>query len=138
MNAMTFPGMGQPAEAPRQAGVYEEEFNYVLQVVLTGSQVVQNLQQQIDRDADFIWNSLWGTQTGIYSIQFRDANGRLMSSAQMRNANAVGTAQFPVPLMKPRTIPGGGFITMNITELSTAGNTIELVFGGYKRFRTNS
>jgi hypothetical protein len=130
-----YPGMGQ-VEQPPVPSFYEETFQYVFQISLTSNQVVKEQRQTIDRDADFIWTAIWGTQTGAYSIQFRDAQGRIMSSGEVRNVNAVGTAQFPVPLMKPRIIPGGGFITMNLTELSGAGNTIELVFGGFKRFKT--
>lgn len=131
-----YPGMGQADQAPPAPSFYEEVFQYVFQVTLTASQAVKEQRQTIDRDADFIWTAVWGTQTGNYSVQFRDANGRIMSSGELRNANAIGTAQFPVPMMKPRLIPGGGFITMNLTELSVASNTIELVFGGYKRFKT--
>lgn len=131
------PGMGNADQAAPAPRFFEEVFQYVFQTTLTGNQIVKEQRQTIDRDADFIWTSIWGTQTGNYSIQFRDANGRIMSSGELRNANAVGTAQFPVPLMKPRVIPGGGFITMNITELTGSSNTIELVFGGYKRFKTS-
>jgi len=132
-----YPGMGQTEQAPQAARFYEESFQYVFQISLTANQAVKEQRQTIDRDADFIWTALWGTQTGNYSVQFRDAKGGIMSSAELRNANAIGTAQFPVPLMKPRLIPGGGFITMNLTELTGSGNVIELVFAGFKRFKTN-
>lgn len=76
--------------------------------------------------------ALCGTQTGNYQIQILDPRGRRITSAPVRNANLIGTAQFPVLLPAPITVPPKQSITLNLKDLSGAQNTIQLVFIGIR------
>jgi hypothetical protein len=72
--------------------------------------------------------ALCGTQTGIYEIEIRDANGRKITSGPIRNANLIGTAQFPVLLPAAIQVPPKQSLTINLHDLSGAQNTIQIVF----------
>jgi hypothetical protein len=72
--------------------------------------------------------ALCGTQTGDYQIEITDPRGRKITSAPIRNANLIGTAQFPVLLPAPIKVPPQHSITLNIKDLSGASNTIQIVF----------
>ena len=76
--------------------------------------------------------AVYGVSTGPYTIQFRNAANRALSSAQISNANAVGTAQFPVPFGGVK-YPAGGQISIAITNTYAGVNTIELILSGIKQ-----
>ncbi len=120
--------------APEQQ-FHEEPFEYVFNRVLQANEELVDLAQFIDADADFVLMALKGSQTGAYEIRFQLPNGRYRSSARIRNANAVGTAQFPVPVFPAIVLPAGGKVGIDIKDLSNAQNTVQLVFVGVKRFR---
>ena len=123
----------QAAEAAGEA-FHTEPASYAYQVTLTADQDLPDQSQLFDGDSWFYWTEIYGSATSTYSIQFRLPSGRWMSSAKINNANQVGTAQFPVfldPLVKVRP---NGRIGINIKDTSSAENTVELIFGGYKIF----
>lgn len=135
MNFHRFPGLGEaPVQAQPQFA--DEPGFYVYQRTLTANQVLSDLTQSIDNDSDFILTGLLGSQTGAYTLRFKDANLRYVSSAAMRNSNIVGSAPFPVPLFPNLVYPAGSRISIDLTDLTGSSNTIELVFVGIKRFRT--
>lgn len=113
----------------------ERPFDYAYQVTLTALQPLSDQTLSINGDADFIIRALCGYSTGAYSIRLRDAEGRYMSSAQIRNTNLVGTRQWPTPMFPELVVPKNSRIGIDITDLSNAGNTVELVFVGVKRFQ---
>lgn len=109
----------------------------VFDLVMTANQTQTDLSQTFPKDAAFLWIGLAGVSTGAYKIQIQKPDGRLLSSAAVRNANIVGTAQFPVPIFPAVRVPPGGRIGINtITDLSAAGNTIQLVFIGVRLYKT--
>jgi hypothetical protein len=122
----------QPAPAPQ---IVERPFDYAYQVTLTANQSLADQVLAITGDADFIIRAICGTQTGAYSIRLRDAKGTYLSSAAIRNANLVGTRQWPTPVFPELVIPRAGKIGIDITDLSAAPNTIEIVFIGVKRYQ---
>lgn len=122
----------------REPQYAEESAEYVVDVVLLAN-AETNVTRSIDTDSDFLWVAKCGTQTGIYEVQFFLPNGRSMSGGtRVRNANYVGTAQFPVPLRPPELLPGGSQVRVNIKDLSGAGNTIQILLIGIKQFRTHA
>lgn len=123
-------------EAPAQSApqVLERAFDYAYQVTLTANQNLPDQSLAIQGDADFIVRAICGTSTGTYTIRLRDAQNRYMSSAQIKNANLVGSRQWPTPMFPELVIPKSGKIGIDITDTSGSGNTIELVFIGVKRF----
>lgn len=123
-----------PLTAQPARHFYDEPCLQPFDRVLTASQVLNDLSQFFPKDADFIWTGLAGSQTGAYSIQLMLPNGHLMSSAQIRNANIIGTAQFPVPIFPAVRVPAGGRIGINITDLSGSTNTVQIVFIGFLRY----
>jgi hypothetical protein len=128
-------GLGEVALTPPPAqAYYDEPCLEPFDRTLTGNQAVQNLAQYFSKDADFIWTGVAGSQTAAYSVKFTLPNGRELSSAQIRNANIVGTAQFPVPIFPAVRVPAGGSIGIALTDLSGSSNTIQLVFIGFRRY----
>ncbi len=116
---------------PDANSVTEEPYKLVWNQTLQNGDSFNDLRQTIDWDGDFIVTDVYGTSTGAYSIQFFNGANRAMSSAQMSNANAVGTAQFPLPYGGVR-YPAGGQIRIAITNQLAGVNTVQLVFSGIK------
>jgi len=116
------------------ARTYEEPAVYVLEVQLSANQQRVDVPLFVDADSDFLWEALAGTSTGAYTIRVRLPNGRYMSNAAVRNANAVGTAQFPVPVLPAVLVPAGNRIGFDLQDLSGASNTIQLVLIGRRRY----
>lgn len=135
MNPNVFPGQ-DPQSAPELANYARTEGGfYPYQVTLTANQALTDQTVIIDSDSDFLILGLAGTQTGNYRVNFKSGNGRYVAQTQIRNANLVGTGQFPVPLPKPLFVPSRGRIAIDITDLSAAGNTVELVFIGIRLYQ---
>lgn len=115
--------------------VFRVPFDYVWpSIVLTA---LQNLPAtlQIDQDSDFEWIWVVADQTGAWKIQVRDGStGRTLSNNAVNNDNYAGTAQLPFPLVEPYLIARSTVMTASVTDLSNAGNTVQLVFRGYKLF----
>ncbi len=112
--------------------MFNEPAIYAFQRTLTANQVLTDVSLIIDR-GDFVWTAIWGTQTGIYSVRFGLPSGRKITSSNLRNANMVGTAQFPV-VIAPQPIAKNGALVIDVSDLSGASNTIELCFAGYHQF----
>lgn len=108
-----------------------EIFDLVLGAGLTQT----DLAQSFPRESAFLWTGLLGSSTGAYQLQIQLPDGTLLTSASIRNANIVGTAQFPVPIFPSVKVPAGGRIGIPvITDLSAAQNTIQLVFVGVRLY----
>lgn len=107
----------------------------VFDLVMTANQIQTDLAQSFPRDSSFLWTGLAGSSTSTYKLQIQLPDGTLLTSAQVKNANIVGTAQFPVPIFPAVQVPAGGQIKIPIiTDLSGAGNTIQLVFLGVRLY----
>jgi hypothetical protein len=129
-------GLGEAPVTPApQQEYHEEPFELVFNKTLTALQDVPDLSQFVDADGDFVWMATKGTQTGDYEVRFQLPNGRYQSSARIRNANEIGSAQFPVPKFPAVVLPAGSKIGIDIKDLSNAENTVQIVFIGLKRLR---
>ena len=140
-------GMGEaPVTAAIAAGLqqarseglryYHEPVFVAFNIVLTALQVQPNQGVILDPDSDFIWYATFGTQTGIYEVRFRLPDGRYDCNSRIRNANRVGTGNFPLPQTVPTLYAAGALIGVDIADLSNAGNTVQIIFAGLRRFKT--
>ena len=109
-----------------------ESFDYVYDVTLTANQVLTD-SKSIDTDSDFIWQAVSiGLNTGAFTLRLGDS--RMYYLSDSRIASAIFTANDPYPLVPALIIPAGGRITIDIADTSGAGNTIQLIFRGTKRY----
>jgi hypothetical protein len=127
-------GDAAPAAAP-PAAVQEETYRLVINQTLNEGDAFGDNRAAIDGDGDFVVTDVYGSSTGPYSIKWRNPGMKDLSSAEINNANAIGTAQFPVPYggIQYRAL---GQISYSITNLYAGINTIQLVLSGV-RLRTS-
>jgi hypothetical protein len=111
---------------------------YIVPIDLTANQALPEQPVQIDKDTDF---ELTGIQ-GVATSHLMTLNIRLPSGSQLANVpilwdNLVGTAADPT-LIGPHLIykGGGRGPAVELTDLSGAGNTGQLVFAGIRHFKT--
>jgi hypothetical protein len=91
----------------------------------------------IDNDADFIWDRIIASSTGIFSVGLIDrfTSRPLMpdpSGGKINSENIVGTAQLPFWLPKPYLIRRTSAVSASFTDRSGALNTIQFCLVGYK------
>lgn len=126
--------LGLGSTAAPDAVYPDQSFDIPFNVTLTALQAL-NTQQQIERDADFVLRGIvLNSQTGIYQVQFSVNGWYNLSTGQVLNANMQSDPSSPYVVWPELIVPAGGFIGINITDLSNAGNTIQIVFRGCKRF----
>lgn len=128
---MPYRTMGEAPVTPPQPEYTEEPFKLVINQTLALNDSFNDLRQAVDPDGDLVITDVYGSSDGPYSILFRNAGLRAMSSAQVKNLNAVGTAQFPVPFGAVK-YPAGGQISYAITNLHTGSNAVQLVLSGIR------
>lgn len=90
-----------------------------------------------DTDSDFLVEQITGVRTGSCTCLISEgARGRDWMDRATHFDNMVGMAHFPNNLLKqsPRFIARGGTISVNITDLSGASNTVRVYFIGVKLF----
>jgi hypothetical protein len=115
-----------PAAAP-----IERAYKLVVNQTLAQNAAFADLRAAIDSDGDFIITDVYGSSTGPFSIKFRDAGMKDLSSAEINSANAIGTAQFPVEYgaVRYRAL---GQLSYSITNLYAGSNVIQLVLSGFR------
>jgi hypothetical protein len=125
-------GTGQKSPA-----VIRVPFDYVFpSAVLTANQ--QGLQNplQFDFDADFehIWTV--ANSTGLWSISLFDTSvgRRQFSNNPVNGENYAGSAALPFPLVEPYLWARAATALATFNDRSGSGNTVQLVFRGYKLF----
>ena len=124
--------------ATQQPDFIEEPGDYIFNYTLTANQAVQRVPVNIDRDSDFLLTGINGSSTGAYTLNFRLPSGRLFASQQVNNANFVSTApNQPTPVGPPPIYRAGSTgPEMDLTDISGASNTLQIVFTGIKRLRS--
>jgi hypothetical protein len=123
----------------------EEPAAYVVNIVLTANQALQRVPVPIDRDSDFLLIGVNGTCTALYSFNVRMPSGRLYASSQINCApqgnaanNFIGTPNQPTTFGPPPNYRAGGVgPELDLTDLSGATNTVQLVFQGVRRLLTS-
>jgi hypothetical protein len=130
MNRYFTMGDAAPA-APATPQYTEEPFKLVINQSLAQNAAFADQRAAIDGDGDFIVTDVFGSSTGAYSIKWRNNGMRDMSSAEVNNVNAIGTAQFPVPFggVKYQSL---GQISYSITNLYAGTNAIQIVLSGIR------
>jgi hypothetical protein len=119
-------------------GYVDVDFKIPFDVTLTAFQELPNLSRDVPTDADFIWRAtIANLQTGAYSIQFKDSQGYEFSNGLIHYINLSASAIAPSVNGHEIVIPAGGQIGIHILDLSGAGNTIEILFLGVKRYKLN-
>lgn len=124
-----------PADIDFSQYIRTEGGYYPYDITLSANQGLLDQTVIIDGDSDFLILGVTSTQTGIFQFNFRSGQGRAIAQQQLRNANLAGTGQFPVALPKPMIVPKAGRIGVDITELTGAPNTVQLVFIGIRLYR---
>jgi hypothetical protein len=88
----------------------------------------------IDNDADFLWDRIIASSTGLYSVQLTDRfSSRPLMPVNINGENLAGTAQLPFWLPVPYKIRRNSTIQGSFTDRSGAGNTVQFVLAGRKQ-----
>lgn len=117
-------------------GYVDVDFTYTYDVVLTALQVLNGQAISTTNDADFAWRGIIvAFNTGAFTIKFYDSQEFALSNAPIQSSNLVGDASSPFPIFPEILIPAGGRIGIDITDTSNAGNTVEILCRGVKRYR---
>lgn len=132
------PPTAAPLATIPAANFHEEPGDVVLDKVLTSNQESLRQTAQIDADSDFLLYAILGSSTGAYDLRVQLPNGRYLNNSYVKSSNYVGSAQFPVPLLAPVYFPAGSSIIVDLKDTSGAGNTIQLVFKGIRRYRLSN
>ena len=127
--------MPQPGAPTRAAEFFAEPADYVLDKVLTANQEALGQATQIDADSDFVLMAICGFSTSTYNLRIQGPNRRYLQSAYVRNTNLVGSANFPVAFLAELYYPAGSTISVDLKDTSGSGNTIQLMFRGFRRYR---
>ena len=115
-------------------GGREEPYDIPLDITLTAN---QNIVTSLDADPDayFLWRALVISQaTGTFAVRFSDSRNYFLSSGRIASANLTSDPASPYPIFPELPISPNGKIIVDIQDTSGAGNTIQLVFRGAKRF----
>lgn len=112
-------------------------YDYVYDVTLTALQNLTDQVVAIQNDADFVWRAtILASYTGSFQFRISDSQGYYLSNGYLLWSNLLaGTVPVPFPTFPELLFPSGGRIGIDITDLSNAGNTIQMVFRGVKRYR---
>lgn len=112
------------------------DFTYPYDVILTALQNLPDQSISTTNDADFAWRAVViAYMTGAFNIRFSDSQGYYLSNSYIASANLLGDAASPWPVFPEILIPAGGRIGIDIVDTSDAGNTIEILCRGVKRYR---
>lgn len=123
---------------PDEVGYEDRTFDYVFNPPnnqLTADQVLDGAVA-IDTDADFYIAGWYLARfTGEFQIQLTDAAGYELSAGLVNSGAISRTASNPTVLSPAHPIPAGGKIQIQIQDLSSSENPLQIVFKGWKRFR---
>lgn len=125
-----------PAALQGQGPMHDEDpFDYVLDTVLTGNQL-KNETIDIDADSDFMARGVYiASATGAFKVRFADSRQYFVSNLRVASQNLSTDPAAPYPLFPELPLPANGRILVELEDTSGAGNTIQLVFRGAKRWR---
>ncbi len=128
-----YSGLQQRADSP----TVDLAFAYTYDVVLDASEALQDQVVPIQNDADFLWRALYLTAfTGAFKIRMSDSQGTYFSNGYLLHATFLsGDVAVPWPAFPEVLFPKGGRIGIDITDLSAATNTIQILYMGVKRFQ---
>jgi len=132
------PTPGTPIASSNEPQYVEEAAIVTFEYTLNANQHVTRVPVPIDRDSDFLWTGLNGSETGSYTLNPTLPSGRYMCTSEIQNANFVSpdanqpTAIGPPPLYRA----GSSGPLLDLTDTSGQTNLITLSFSGIRRIRT--
>lgn len=115
-------------------------------VTLTALQALQNIGVQLDKDADFLWESIALQYTGNggnlgtpFEMQFADSSGYQLSDGLMGNFAFADATGLGVPYYftsGPFFFPAGSaiIITALKNKVNATNGPFQFIFSGRKRF----
>lgn len=117
-------------------GYIDVDFTYVYDVTLTALQQLRDQAVPIHVDSDFALRAvILAINTGAFSIRFSDSQGYYLSSGFILSGNFLsGSVPYPYPIFPELLLPAGSRLGIEINDLSNAGNTIQILFRGAKRY----
>lgn len=116
-----------------ESGNFDEYYTYQTSQINLIANGTATTTIATTREADFYLAKLVRVSTGTFSFMVRDSsNDRQWSNVQLHSDIGAGTAQLPLILPKPRFVARSSTLTIDITDLSGAANTVRLGFIGYK------
>jgi len=117
----------------------EEPALYVFQIVLTALQSLRSQKVPIDADSDFLLTGIHGSSTGGYTINLLLPSGRQLANVPLASTNLIGTANQPTAIgPSPVYLRAGIGPALDIVDTSNAGNTLEIIFSGIRRYKTGN
>ncbi len=123
--------------APWEVRKYQAQIpmTYVANIEALAANASTTVAVPIDVDSDFMVQKITGIQTGAASLILADGGrDRWWMDKAVYIDTLVGNGQFPFILTSPRFIYRGSQISVNLSDLSGATNTIRLVFHGVKMY----
>jgi hypothetical protein len=133
--------LGEAAAAAGNPEPYTEPGKYVFQITLAAAPGAgdhfSDLKQFIDKDSDFELTDLAAVSTGDFSFNYRTPGSKDVFSTDVHASNALGTGQFPVPVVPSLVYLAGSKLGLSLTNLTAAPNTIEIVFSGRRIYPTS-
>jgi len=136
--AQVCPNCGGTGQKP--PAVLRVPFDYAFpSAVLTANQ--QGLQDPMTFDFDADFEHVWtvANSTGLFSVQLTDRTAnRQLSNAAINGENYAGTAQVPFPLVEPYVWARSTTALAVFNDRSGSGNTVQLVFRGFKLYPANA
>lgn len=121
---------------PKKGGRQTSWFQLIFDRTLAAGEGPSQYLAKVDADADFLIRKLVATYTGEFTAKIADAGtSDYWSDQPQRNYNLFGTVQYPLVLPKPKLIKATGSLMYELTDLSGASNTVQLVAEGIKVYR---
>lgn len=120
---------------PPTQQMIEQFFTYGIPPTAVLGNAVANQIIVIGNDADF--QAIWwiSNQTGTFTLRVSDGgSGRPFMNTPINNANILGTANNPFPMLPPYVFKRAQSIQLDITDTSGNPNTIQIAFVGKKIF----
>lgn len=146
-NALNATNLLNPLAPPIYGGLMtpdgDVDFTYPYDVTLNPNALAagQTLSDVIktNTDADFHMTAIViNVQTSIqYSFRLNVNGVYYLSSGQILAANLAGDPSAPPPVLGKFVIPRGADLNIDLTDLSGAANTIEILFRGIKKYGNN-
>lgn len=113
----------------------ELPFDYSTGLLSVGASGTQSYSLNIGMDAHFLVEQLMASRTGACLITIKDGStDRQWMDRGVHIDNLCGSAIDPHVLLAKRFVMRGAPISIGITDLSGAANTVEIVFSGTKCF----
>ncbi len=127
-----------PAPSDNQPQYVEEAAVVVFEITLSGNQHLTRVPVPIDRDSDFLWTGLNGSEDGAYTLNPTLPSGRYMCTSEIQNGNLVSPdANQPTAIGPPALYRAGSSgPLLDLTDTSGNTNVITLAFSGLRRLRT--